>query len=186
MQPPAEPATSGGKNKKKAVIAPEIPKEPLLHVLLHDTVIFPEGGGQPTDTGKIRTIANGVTWEVVQAKRHGGHAVHYVRLPAGTDVDAALIAFQPGAQVTVSLDQEDWDRRYDHVRLSMSFGGSYLEFIYRQFADVHAYLAASTFCITRNTSQSPYPFVVIDELSQSMLCGGASRNDSRRNSVDPI
>jgi len=83
-------------------------------------VIFPEGGGQPTDTGRIETTADGVTWEVLQAKRHGGHAVHYVKVPIGLSVDAALLSLHPGAKVVVSLGQEGYDRRYDHVRLNDS------------------------------------------------------------------
>ncbi|KAF4619600.1 hypothetical protein D9613_005218 [Agrocybe pediades] len=119
-QAPPAPAQSAGKNKKKAVIAPEIPNEPLLHVLLHDTVIFPEGGGQPTDTGRIETVADGVVWEVLQAKRHGGHAVHYVKVPAGRSVEDALLALQPGAKVIASLGQEGYDRRYDHMSMHTS------------------------------------------------------------------
>jgi misacylated tRNA(Ala) deacylase len=103
-----------GKKTKKAVLAPEVPNEPLLHVLLHDTVIFPEGGGQPTDTGNI-TTADGALWEVVQAKRHGGHAVHYVKIRDGVGVDAALLALQSGKQVAVSLGDKGYERRYDHV-----------------------------------------------------------------------
>jgi misacylated tRNA(Ala) deacylase len=102
------------KSNKKAVNASPIPTDPLLEVILHDTVIFPEGGGQPTDTGIITTSADGVLWEVLQAKRHGGHAVHYVRIPDG-NVDNALSAFTSGASVTVALDQIGSDRRYDHV-----------------------------------------------------------------------
>lgn len=96
------------------MIAPAIPSHPLLEVILQDTVIFPEGGGQPTDTGIITTDTDGTVWEVVQAKRHGGHAVHYVSVKSG-DVDAALLAFSPGVRVTVALDQAGSDRRYDHV-----------------------------------------------------------------------
>ncbi len=109
---------SAQKKGKKAVIAPDVPNEPLLHVLLHDTVIFPEGGGQPTDTGHIISETDGVIWEVVQAKRHGGHAVHYVKIRDGVYPDTALLAFQPGAKVTVALGNEGYERRYDHVRLS--------------------------------------------------------------------
>lgn len=119
-QPPAAPAQA--KKGKKAVLAPEIPNEPLLHVLLHDTVIFPEGGGQPTDTGHITTEADGVVWDVVQAKRHGGHAVHYVKIREGVNVDTALLAFQTGVRVTVALGDEGYERRYDHV----SFEHTYL------------------------------------------------------------
>lgn len=103
------------KPTKKAVIAPAIPSDPLLEVILHDTVIFPEGGGQPTDTGILTTAASGTVWEVLQAKRDGAHAIHYVRVKDG-DTDKALLAFAPGASVTVALGQGGFDRRYDHVR----------------------------------------------------------------------
>ena len=84
-------------------------------MILQDTIIFPEGGGQPTDTGFITTTSDASVWQVVQAKRHGGHAVHYVKIQSGHDVESALSTFYPGAKVTVSLGQEGYDRRYDHV-----------------------------------------------------------------------
>ncbi|KAF9058141.1 Threonyl/alanyl tRNA synthetase [Panaeolus papilionaceus] len=115
-QPPAAPA---GKKTKKSVIAPDIPNETLLHVMLHDTVIFPEGGGQPTDTG-VLTTEDQTTWEVVQCKRHGGHAVHYVKIPAGTDVDAGVLAFTTGAKIKASLDEAGYSRRYDHMSMHTS------------------------------------------------------------------
>ncbi|KAL1741071.1 Threonyl/alanyl tRNA synthetase [Schizophyllum fasciatum] len=108
-QPPPPPAANKG---KKAVLAPELPAGPLLAVLLHDTVIFPEGGGQPTDTGSLS--AAGRDWAVVQCKRHAAHAVHYVRVPEGTAASDALRVFAPGAPVSVSVD---WERRYDHMTL---------------------------------------------------------------------
>ncbi|KAI5895689.1 ThrRS/AlaRS common domain-containing protein [Schizophyllum commune H4-8] len=111
-QTPPPPA---GKKAKKAVLAPELPTGPILGVLLHDTVIFPEGGGQPTDTGSIRV--GDKDWEVVQCKRDGGHAIHYVRVPEGTSVDDALATFAPGTPVKVSFD---WERRYDHMTLHTS------------------------------------------------------------------
>ncbi|KIM46230.1 hypothetical protein M413DRAFT_23991 [Hebeloma cylindrosporum] len=115
----SQPPPVLGKKTKKAVLAPEVPNEPLLHVLLHDTVIFPEGGGQPTDTGNIIT-SEGALWEVVQAKRHGGHAVHYVKIRDDVGVEAALLALQPGKQVTVSLGERGYERRYDHMSLHTS------------------------------------------------------------------
>lgn len=111
----SQPAQANGKKTKKSVIAPDLPLDPLLEIVLHDTVIFPEGGGQPTDTGIIKTFRDGTEWEVVQAKRHGGHAVHYVLVPNG-NVDAAIVAFTPGEKVVISLGQKGWTRRYDHVR----------------------------------------------------------------------
>lgn len=116
------PPVDKKKSTKKAVAAPTLPTEPLLHVQLHDTVIFPEGGGQPTDVGTLTLKADGSSWEVVQAKRHGGHAVHYVRVNG--DPEAALKAFTPGAEVTVALGAEGWDRRYDHVRFLSNFACS--------------------------------------------------------------
>ncbi|TFK75965.1 ThrRS/AlaRS common domain-containing protein [Pluteus cervinus] len=113
-QPPPAPA---GKKAKKAVIAPTLPDDPILEVILQDTVIFPEGGGQPTDTGII-TTNDGTVWQVVQAKRHGGHGVHYVKVHG--DVNVAISAFTPGSSVTVALDQAGFDRRYDHMSMHTS------------------------------------------------------------------
>ncbi|KAJ6599112.1 ThrRS/AlaRS common domain-containing protein [Mycena vulgaris] len=108
-----------GKNTKKAVLAPTISEGAIcLEVCLSDTVIFPEGGGQPSDTGIIQT-SDGTAWTVLQAKRHGGKAIHYVGVH-DDNVDAALSAFAPGAKVTVKLDQAGFDRRYDHMSLHTS------------------------------------------------------------------
>lgn len=115
--PPA--STNGAKKAKKSVITPELPPEPLLEVVLHDTVIFPEGGGQPTDTGVITTISDGQDWEVVQAKRYGAYAVHYIPVPDG-NIDAAILAFSPGGSVVVFLGQKGWDIRYDHMTMHTS------------------------------------------------------------------
>lgn len=84
----------------------------MLEVILHDTVIFPEGGGQPSDVGHIMSAVNGEVYEVVQAKRVGGHAVHYLRAKtAGDDV----LTFHAGAEVRVNLGEDGFSRRYDHV-----------------------------------------------------------------------
>ncbi|KAJ7129737.1 alanyl-tRNA synthetase domain-containing protein [Mycena epipterygia] len=113
------PAPAKGKNGKKAVLAPTIPQDAVcLEVCLNDTVIFPEGGGQPSDTGIMRT-SDGTVWTVLQAKRHGGEAIHYVHVQDG-NVDGALLAFTPGAKVKVELDQPGFDRRYDHMSLHTS------------------------------------------------------------------
>ena len=83
-----------------------------MEVILHDTVIFPEGGGQPSDIGHIIATSNGQTYEVMQVKRAGGHAVHYVRVK---DADTDVLALSLGAEVTVNLGQDGFNRRYDHV-----------------------------------------------------------------------
>ncbi len=110
-----------GKKKKAA----QAPSAPLVEVILHDTIIFPEGGGQPSDVG-ILTSVDGELWDVVEAKRHGGHAVHYVRLRPEQSVDQALKVFSPGALVGVSLGEEGSKRRLDHVRSPESRNLRYL------------------------------------------------------------
>ncbi|KAF9263452.1 ThrRS/AlaRS common domain-containing protein [Marasmius fiardii PR-910] len=106
------------KKTKNSVSAPTLPSEPILQVVLHDTIIFPEGGGQPTDTGLI-TTNDGKQWTVLQVKRHGGDAVHYVHVQ-DRDTGRALEAFAAGTQLTASLADKDFDRRYDHMSLHTS------------------------------------------------------------------
>ena len=116
--PAAAPPSNGREGKKKKGSAPA-PTAPLLEVVLHDTIIFPEGGGQPSDVG-ILTSSDGELWDVIESKRHGGHAVHYVRLKPEQKVDHALQVFSPGALVGVSLGDEGYKRRLDHVRVARS------------------------------------------------------------------
>lgn len=92
---------------------------PLLEVVLHDTVIFPEGGGQPFDTGIIQTIVDGLLFSVVQARRIGLTACHYVSVDAA-DVESALVALAPGQKVRASLDEAGFDRRMDHASMHTS------------------------------------------------------------------
>ncbi|KXN83672.1 Putative alanyl-tRNA editing protein alaX [Leucoagaricus sp. SymC.cos] len=113
------PPSDTRKKGKKAVVTPTLPSGPILLVILHDTVIFPEGGGQPTDTGLITTSTDGKRWEVVQCKRHGGHAVHYVQVKE-TTTEAALTAFAPGTSVVAELGEKDFERRYDHMSMHTS------------------------------------------------------------------
>ncbi|KAG7097007.1 hypothetical protein E1B28_004401 [Marasmius oreades] len=113
-----QPPPSTSKKTKNAVSAPTLPDDPILHVTLHDTVVFPEGGGQPTDTGVIST-REGKNWRVLQVKRHGGHAVHYVHVEDG-DLEGAMSAFVVGLQVIVHLADTDFDRRYDHMSMHTS------------------------------------------------------------------
>ncbi|MEE6511169.1 hypothetical protein FKM82_017639, partial [Ascaphus truei] len=66
------------------------------NVTLKDTVLFPEGGGQPDDRGFIDDVP------VLRVTRLGPDAVHFV--PSPLDL---------GAQVPVRLD---WVRRFDHMQ----------------------------------------------------------------------
>ncbi|XP_039284878.1 alanyl-tRNA editing protein Aarsd1 [Nilaparvata lugens] len=65
-------------------------------VILDDTILFPEGGGQPCDHGKINEI------RIENVKREGAIAVHFSESP-----------FKEGECVTMQID---WDRRFDHMQ----------------------------------------------------------------------
>ncbi|KIK98744.1 hypothetical protein PAXRUDRAFT_30966 [Paxillus rubicundulus Ve08.2h10] len=108
------PPPSGRKGKKAPV--PATLEAPTLQVILHDTVVFPEGGGQPSDTASIET-GDGHIWKVTQAKCHGGHAVHYVQVG---EVETDLLQFAPAAKVVVTLGDADRNRRYDHMTMHTS------------------------------------------------------------------
>ncbi|KAH7930096.1 ThrRS/AlaRS common domain-containing protein [Leucogyrophana mollusca] len=99
---------------KKAPVA-VAPEHPTLEVILHDTVIFPEGGGQPSDIGIIKT--EGRTWTVFQVKRLGGHAIHYVHVE-NAELDA--LNFTPGTKLQVALGDEGFERRLDHMSMHTS------------------------------------------------------------------
>ncbi|XP_073345758.1 alanyl-tRNA editing protein Aarsd1 [Pagrus major] len=67
-----------------------------FNVKLQDTILFPEGGGQPDDHGLIGDIS------VVRVTRQGPEAVHFVSS-----------ALEEGQQVQVKVD---WERRFDHMQ----------------------------------------------------------------------
>ena len=98
----ADAAQPGGKKKKKKKKG-GAPKEPdRWLVQLDDTVLFPEGGGQPADTGTIAPDGGSPV------------AVDYVyRDPEGSVQHVAAAPLEVGAAVTVTVD---WDRRYDHMQ----------------------------------------------------------------------
>ncbi|KAI1230271.1 hypothetical protein IHE44_0010236, partial [Lamprotornis superbus] len=106
---------------RAAELQPEGGGEPVrgFQVVLEDTILFPEGGGQvraglgwvgagagaggidilcpqPDDRGLIGDVP------VLRVTRRGPEAVHFV--PA---------ALEPGAEVLLSLD---WERRFDHMQ----------------------------------------------------------------------
>jgi misacylated tRNA(Ala) deacylase len=70
-------------------------------VVLDATAFYPEGGGQPSDTGTLQ--AGGETRRVLKAMRRGDQIFHYLDgdLPEGARVHGAV----------------EWDRRFTHMRL---------------------------------------------------------------------
>uniref|UniRef100_G1RMI0 Alanyl-tRNA editing protein Aarsd1 n=1 Tax=Nomascus leucogenys TaxID=61853 RepID=G1RMI0_NOMLE len=85
---PAELQTEGSNGKKEVLSG--------FQVVLEDTLLFPEGGGQPDDRGTINDIS------VLRVTRHGEQADHFTQTP-----------LDPGSQVLV---QVDWERRFDHMQ----------------------------------------------------------------------
>lgn len=85
------------KGKKKDADIQE-PQEKLYAVELEDTILFPEGGGQPHDTGSL-VLADDTKVDVKQVLRQELTAVHVLPTPV-----------QPGSKVTLNVD---WDRRID-------------------------------------------------------------------------
>jgi misacylated tRNA(Ala) deacylase len=92
-----EPGKSG-KKKSKAV---EEPVKKRYAVELGDTILFPEGGGQPSDQGYIvDSVGNKHFVEFI--KRDKLRAVHLIEEP-----------LEVGTSVTLKLD---WKRRLDHMQ----------------------------------------------------------------------
>ncbi|XP_032471342.1 alanyl-tRNA editing protein Aarsd1 isoform X2 [Phocoena sinus] len=85
---PAELQTEGSNGKKEVLSG--------FHVVLEDTLLFPEGGGQPDDRGTINDIS------VLRVTRRGAQADHFTQTP-----------LTPGTEVQVRVD---WERRFDHMQ----------------------------------------------------------------------
>jgi Ser-tRNA(Ala) deacylase AlaX len=65
------------------------------YAVLDDTLLYPEGGGQPADHGRLGSVA------VVDVQRTQGEVRHLLEAPC-----------EPGATVLTL----DWQRRYDHMQ----------------------------------------------------------------------
>jgi misacylated tRNA(Ala) deacylase len=75
-------------------------------VVLDRTVFYPLGGGQPGDTGTLRT-EDGREWRVVDARKgEGGRILHV--LEAGATLP------EVGCKVQAVID---WERRHAHMRM---------------------------------------------------------------------
>ena len=88
-------------------------------IVLDRTVFYPVGGGQPGDTGWLRTV-NGRTARIVDTRKtEGGRIVH---VP-----EAAGHGLQAGDEVRAEID---WARRYTHMRMhtALHLLGSILRF----------------------------------------------------------
>lgn len=80
----------------------QIEKARRKKVVLQETAFYPEGGGQPTDKGVLRTDDR--QFQVKKAKKKGNEIWHYVDSPGLTK----------GTKIKAKID---WDRRYKHMRM---------------------------------------------------------------------
>ncbi|KAI1318194.1 hypothetical protein EDD11_007077 [Mortierella claussenii] len=77
--------------------SPKPNKQKLYEVQLQDTILFPEGGGQPCDYGTIND-----TVQVKNVLRVGTSHVHHTTEPVQEGIEARL--------------ELDWKRRFDHMQ----------------------------------------------------------------------
>uniref|UniRef100_A0A1B6BYN1 Alanyl-transfer RNA synthetases family profile domain-containing protein n=1 Tax=Clastoptera arizonana TaxID=38151 RepID=A0A1B6BYN1_9HEMI len=73
-------------------------------VVFDDTILFPEGGGQPCDLGKLQFLTDGNECEipVIRVSRRGSEAIHFIE----TEI-------KEGQSVKQVLN---WERRFDHMQ----------------------------------------------------------------------
>ncbi|KPV72447.1 uncharacterized protein RHOBADRAFT_55913 [Rhodotorula graminis WP1] len=106
VKPQPAPAAAPTKGKKAAAApASTTDSKDEYEVELLDSVLFPEGGGQPSDTGALVALVDGQSGEhlrvsVRQVVRRNLDAVHYVDAP-----------LEVGTRVRVEVDMA---RRIDH------------------------------------------------------------------------
>eukprot|EP00002_Diphylleia_rotans_P009758 TRINITY_DN20104_c0_g1_i1.p1 TRINITY_DN20104_c0_g1~~TRINITY_DN20104_c0_g1_i1.p1 ORF type:complete len:424 (+),score=118.37 TRINITY_DN20104_c0_g1_i1:71-1342(+) len=99
---PNAPSLSAADEKKKKKTEAKIDASvaaslPTFEVILDETILFAEGGGQPSDSGKIGGVS------VVGLRRESdGRIVHVTNEP-----------LHIGQEVLVEVD---WDRRFDHMQ----------------------------------------------------------------------
>ena len=118
---------------KPAGAAKKAPAVDGFEVLLEDTVLFPEGGGQNTDKGTISNASGEASFPVLHVFRHTGGsegeggltAVHFIAgsapppgpsngdQPSGHPDGDAAAPLAVGDSVRVSLD---WGRRFDNMQ----------------------------------------------------------------------
>ncbi|MDO5738035.1 MAG: alanyl-tRNA editing protein [Eubacteriales bacterium] len=82
---------------------PYTPK--LRAVILEDTCVYPEGGGQPADRGTL--FLGDRQYAIVDCQKRAGTILHLIE--AGENE----YDFPVGAEVRLSID---WERRFDHMQ----------------------------------------------------------------------
>jgi alanyl-tRNA synthetase len=111
IAPAAIHFTTTSTNNNKTVASAE---KSQVEIVLQDTVLFPEGGGQPHDVGEIALLpAKSPKFKVVNVQRRQNTCVHFIEFGTKEEQEKFL-SEQPlkvGDQVEVEVD---WARRLDH------------------------------------------------------------------------
>jgi hypothetical protein len=123
---PAPPPSTGKPSKKPNLnkpstttpshLLPTSSTAKIYEVETLDSVLFPEGGGQPSDEGLMVPLEGGKVSEGMKVKhvmRRGLRAVHFVEIE---DRDQEML--EVGKEVELKVD---WERRLDLVCLSPPF-----------------------------------------------------------------
>ena len=137
----------------------------VLQVTLHDTIIFPEGGGQPSDVGYI-SVGSDASLEVFEAKRVGGHAVHSIKFPTLDELQKVRLLLPTGTSVVVTLGDGGYRRRLDHVSTpSTNFSNFYTQLS----PDDTPHIPTPPFCDSRAAPSTSHAFLVTCDLSVPVL-----------------
>jgi misacylated tRNA(Ala) deacylase len=105
---PPEAPKQNGKSKTKKSTDPskfeQTANSKSWLIELADSVLFPEGGGQPTDHGSITPLSNesADTIPITSIQRHGLQCIHFSPVP-----------LDPGTKVRQTVD---FTRRMDHMQ----------------------------------------------------------------------
>ncbi|KAH8723989.1 hypothetical protein GQ44DRAFT_709461 [Phaeosphaeriaceae sp. PMI808] len=105
--PPETPKQAGKSKTKKSTDPTKFEKDAASKAWLlelADSVLFPEGGGQPTDHGSITPLTDDSTESIpiTSIQRHGLQCIHFSPTP-----------LPPGTKVRQEVD---FDRRWDHMQ----------------------------------------------------------------------
>jgi misacylated tRNA(Ala) deacylase len=72
-------------------------------VILGNTIFYPQGGGQPFDTGTLRLLPDGASYTVTEVTKRDGQIVHIIGPHSLREHDVVELVI-------------DWPRRYAHMR----------------------------------------------------------------------
>eukprot|EP00041_Stephanoeca_diplocostata_P011842 m.196517 g.196517 ORF g.196517 m.196517 type:complete len:188 (+) comp18693_c0_seq5:189-752(+) len=143
-----EMSSKKSKKEKKSKSTPAMNRS--WNVVLSDTVLFPEGGGQPADFGTIGGI------EVFDVQNKNGVPVHSTSAPLNV-----------GDEVDVNVD---WGRRWDHMQQHSGFTCSVCD-LFDTCVEVTSYHTLAIFlwlrCVVQDSIWSPQRQLSYSGMKQS-------------------